>query len=118
YEVVSMANAEKAIAWVESHRPDLVLLDIQLPGMDGCTLAHILRQMPHLQSVPIVALTALVLEEERDQILAAGYCHGYIRKPVAMQELLDTLEDHLPRSPAPVPAPSTSRIETHWGTKP
>jgi CheY-like chemotaxis protein len=95
YEVISVPNAQEAIAWVQNHCPDLVLLDIQMPVMDGCTLARILRQMPHLQAVPIVALTALVLDEERAQILAAG-CHGYLRKPIAMQDLLAALEGFVP----------------------
>ncbi|NJK59872.1 MAG: response regulator [Oscillatoriales cyanobacterium SM2_1_8] len=99
YEAIAMTHGQEAIAWAQTHRPDLVLLDIQMPGISGYEVARTLRQTPHLQTAPIVALTALCLDEERDAILAAG-CDRYLLKPVTIQELLDALEDFLPRPAA------------------
>ncbi len=98
YEVVALANGDEAIAWGQTHQPDLVLLDIQMPEPDGCAVARALRALPHLQTVPMVALTALALAEDHHRILAAG-CNALLVKPVTLQTLLDTLEHWVPRGP-------------------
>ncbi len=98
YEVVALTSGAAALAWGQTHQPDLVLLDIQMPEPDGCAVARALRALPHLQTVPMLALTALALAEDHQKILTAG-CNALLVKPVPMQTLLDTLEDWLPRGP-------------------
>lgn len=81
YEVVRAEDAEQASALLETLRPDLILMDIALPGMDGLTLTGRLRQIPRLAGVPIVALSAFAMKGDEEKALAAG-CDGYITKPI------------------------------------
>jgi two-component system cell cycle response regulator DivK len=66
--------------------PDLVLMDINLPEIDGYELTHRLKKMPHLAGVPVVAMTANVMKGDREKTLAAG-CDGYIQKPIDVDQL-------------------------------
>jgi CheY-like chemotaxis protein len=75
-------------------RPDLVLLDIQLPGMDGYAVARKLRENPDLVAVPIVAVTSYAMAGDREKALAAG-CTGYIEKPINPETFLRQVEEHL-----------------------
>jgi len=77
-----MAGLKKA----ETTRLDLILMDINLPEIDGYELTHRLKQMPHLARVPIVAMTANVMKGDREKTLAAG-CDGYIQKPIDVDQL-------------------------------
>lgn len=77
-----MAGLKKA----ETTRLDLILMDINLPEIDGYELTHRLKQMPHLVRVPIVAMTANVMKGDREKTLAAG-CDGYIQKPIDVDQL-------------------------------
>lgn len=81
YEVIDAANAEKALEWLSSGRPDLILMDINMPDIDGYTLTARIRSMPGFDLVPIIALTANVMRGDREKSLEAG-CDGYIQKPV------------------------------------
>ncbi len=81
YEVVDAANAGKALEWLESGRPDIILMDINMPDIDGYTLTARIRAMPGFEAVPILALTANVMRGDREKSLEAG-CDGYIQKPV------------------------------------
>lgn len=81
YAVVEAENAGKALAWLNSNRPDLILMDINMPDMDGYTLTARIRSMPGFDRVPIVALTANVMRGDREKSLEAG-CDGYIQKPI------------------------------------
>jgi two-component system cell cycle response regulator DivK len=81
YEVIDAANAEKALEWLASGHPDLILMDINMPDIDGYTLTARVRSMPGFETVPIVALTANVMRGDREKSLEAG-CDGYIQKPV------------------------------------
>lgn len=74
--------------------PALILLDIQLPGMDGYQVARALRAMPAMAAVPIVAVTSYAMPGDREACLAAG-CTGYIEKPIDPQTFCDEVERHL-----------------------
>lgn len=80
-DVLEAANAEQGIALARSERPDLILMDINMPGKDGYTATNDLRQIPELDHIPIVALTANVMKGDKERSLDAG-CDGYIPKPI------------------------------------
>lgn len=81
YEVRSVTQAEDALVLAREFAPDLVLMDIQLPGMDGLTATRILREDKATRDIPIIALTSFAMQGDRDRCLVAG-CNGYITKPI------------------------------------
>jgi CheY-like chemotaxis protein len=81
YRTTEARSAEEALERLQSCTPDVVLMDIQLPGQDGLSLTRQLRSKPEMAAVPIVALTAHAMREVQDAALAAG-CDGYITKPI------------------------------------
>ncbi len=81
FSILEAANAAQALDVLQTAQPDLILMDINLPEVDGYTLTTQLKTVPKLSSVPIVALTANVMRGERERTLEAG-CDGYIQKPV------------------------------------
>lgn len=81
HEIIQARNGETGIALAAQTRPALILLDIQLPGMDGYTVARELRRNPVIANVPIIAVTSYAMAGDRDRILEAG-CTDYIEKPI------------------------------------
>jgi two-component system, cell cycle response regulator DivK len=81
FDLATAGNAEEALGWLEQHTPDLVLMDIQLPGQDGLSLTRRLKAEPKTSGLRIVALTAYAMLGDSDHALAAG-CEGYISKPI------------------------------------
>lgn len=81
HEVVPAGDGPMGIALARRIQPDLILLDIQLPGMDGYAVARELRKNPALQGVPIVAVTSYAMAGDREKTLAAG-CTAYLEKPI------------------------------------
>ena len=96
YTVQEAANASSALTALEAMRPDLILMDINMPDMDGYTLTAHIRALPNLGLVPIVALTANVMKGDRERSLEAG-CDGYIQKPVDIDTLTQQIERFLKR---------------------
>ena len=94
YEVSSAADGQEGIGLAARNRPDLVLLDIQLPGMDGYAVARALRDNPELSAIPIVAVTSYAMAGDREKALRAG-CSGYIEKPINPDTFLQQVESHL-----------------------
>lgn len=88
WEVSCAEDGPSGLAMVESVTPALILLDIQLPGMDGYAVARALRERPSLAAIPIVAVTSYAMPGDREQCLAAG-CDGYIEKPIDPQTFVD-----------------------------
>lgn len=86
YHVVSAGSAEEALEWLQRLRPDVVLVDIQLPGMDGLTLTRLIKSEPRTADVPVVALSAHARPEDRAAAMAAG-CADHISKPVDTRAL-------------------------------
>ena len=81
FKVVEAENAGQAFSRLNSEIPDLILMDINMPDMDGYSLTAKLKANPQLQEIPVVALTANVMKGDRERSLKAG-CDGYIQKPV------------------------------------
>lgn len=94
YELIEAENGEEALAAVAKRRPDLILMDIQLPIMDGHEATRRIRTNPDLKSVPIIAVTSYALAGDEDKALAAG-CDGYICKPYSPRELLAKVRTYL-----------------------
>ena len=96
HSVLSASNAEAGLTLARTGHPDLILMDIQLPGMDGLQATALLRSDDTTRQIPIVALTALAMKGDEERILAAG-CDGYIAKPMRYKDFLATVTLHLPR---------------------
>ena len=86
YEVVAAPSGEEGVALAQTWEPDLVLMDIQLPGIDGYEALRMLRLNPLLDSVPVVAVTAFAMREDREQARAAGF-DGFVEKPISTRAL-------------------------------
>lgn len=86
YNILEAQDANEALQVVQRQRPDLILMDINMPEIDGYTLTTRLKGMPGLNSVPIIALTANVMRGDRERSLEAG-CDGYIQKPIDVDQL-------------------------------
>lgn len=95
YEVCAARDGREGIDLAATVKPDLILLDIQLPLMDGYTVARQLRSNPELAEIPIVALTSYAMAGDREKALAAG-CNGYIEKPINPDIFMHQVEQHLP----------------------
>jgi two-component system cell cycle response regulator DivK len=97
YAVLSATDAEAGLALARTEQPDLVLMDIQLPGMDGLQACAILKKDTTTRDIPVIALTALAMKGDEERIRAAG-CDGYIAKPLAYREFLATVAARLQRT--------------------
>lgn len=91
YQVIEAENANKARSLLQTQRPDLILMDINMPDIDGYTLTNELKAMPSLIGVPIVAITANVMKGDRERTLSAG-CDGYIEKPIDVDRFIEQVE--------------------------
>jgi two-component system cell cycle response regulator DivK len=94
HEVLGAKDAETGLALARAEQPDLILMDIQLPGMDGLQATALLKQDEATRDIPVIALTALAMKGDEQRIRAAG-CDGYIAKPLAYKEFLATISSHL-----------------------
>lgn len=94
YEVHAARDGQEGIDSAAKVLPDLILLDIQLPHMDGYAVAHQLRRNQELAGVPIVAVTSYAMAGDRDKALAAG-CNGYIEKPINPDTFMDQVRLHM-----------------------
>jgi two-component system, cell cycle response regulator DivK len=86
FDVIEAADAYQAMKIIETIRPDLILMDINLPEIDGYTLTARMKENPNISNVPIIALTANVMKGDRERILDSG-CDGYIQKPIDVDAL-------------------------------
>ncbi len=102
HEPLCANDAESGLTMAHALRPDLILMDIQLPGMDGLTATGLLKKDPVTASIPVIALTAMALSADRARSLDAG-CDGYIAKPLRYQELYAAIDALLARPLASVP---------------
>jgi two-component system cell cycle response regulator DivK len=85
YRTLEATSAEDGLALARAHRPDLVLMDVQLPGMDGIQALERLRAEPATNGIPVVAVTAFAMKDDRARFLAAGF-DGYLAKPISVRE--------------------------------
>ncbi len=91
YDSIVAKNGKEAVDMAASQLPDLVLLDIMMPGMDGFEAARLIRQNPKTHSIPILAVTAKVLYRDREECLKNG-CNEYLAKPFTAEELAFKIE--------------------------
>ena len=96
YAVLEAVNAAEALKILKNARPDLILMDINMPDIDGYTLTATIKAMPGFERVPILALTANVMRGDKEKTLEAG-CDGYIQKPLDIDLLIREVEKFLPR---------------------
>jgi two-component system cell cycle response regulator DivK len=94
HRVLSARDAEAGLLLARNERPDLILMDIQLPLMDGLQATALLKQDETTRDIPVIALTALAMKGDEERIRGAG-CDGYIAKPMRYQEFLATVAAHL-----------------------
>ena len=99
YDVCAVESGEEGLEAARSRAPDAALLDIQLPGISGFDVLAELRSWTDRVPLPVVAVTASVMDHDRKRILAAGF-DAYVAKPVNIRELLHTLESLFARAPA------------------
>jgi two-component system cell cycle response regulator DivK len=98
YATVEAGNAEDGIVLARERRPDLILMDIQLPGMSGIEAIGVLRAEPGTAAIPVVAVTASVMPQDRNKITEAGF-DAYVGKPINLKEFLDTVRTMLEKPP-------------------
>ncbi|MEM9164874.1 MAG: response regulator, partial [Cyanobacteria bacterium P01_F01_bin.4] len=94
YDLLFAQNGQEACAIAAAHPLDLILMDIQMPGMDGLEATRQIRAYPALSTIPIIALTALAMPGDRDRCLAAG-ATDYMTKPVRLKQLVTTIQQLL-----------------------
>ena len=97
YDLIEAVNAQDALRILENTRPDLILMDINMPDMDGYTLTSRIKTTPGFERVPILAITANVMRGDKEKTLEAG-CDGYIQKPLDIDQLVHEVERFLARS--------------------
>jgi len=96
YTTVETETAEEGLILAQQHRPALILMDIQLPGINGIEALERLRADPLTRAIPVIAVTASAMTHNRQQILAAGF-DGYQPKPISLHGLLDAVREMLDR---------------------
>jgi len=92
--VTKAIDAEAGLTMARDQQPDLILMDIQLPGMDGLQATALLKADPATKDIPVIALTALAMKGDEERIRAAG-CDGYIAKPLAYKDFLNSVSDFI-----------------------
>lgn len=97
YEVIEAKTGEEAINYLQNEKPDLILLDIQLPNMDGLTLTKNIKSQPELKDIPIIAVTAYAMKGDREKVLEAG-CDAYVSKPIDTRTLPELVESFIKKA--------------------
>ena len=95
YQVIQAKDGQSGIAVAKQTKPMLILLDIQLPVMDGYAVARALKNYPILSQIPIVAVTSFAMVGDKEQALASG-CTGYVEKPINPDTFMAEIEQYLP----------------------
>jgi CheY-like chemotaxis protein len=98
YETVEAENAEDGLKMVEQSHPALILMDIRLPGMSGIDALHVLRKDPKTSTIPVIAVTASVMESQKAEAMGAGF-DAIESKPVNIQSLLRVIRKFIERKP-------------------
>lgn len=94
YDIFEAKNAESGIQLAREHHPDLILMDIQLPGMDGLSATRIINTDDGLKEIPTVALTSFAMQEDKEKALDAG-CVGHISKPIDTRTFSETISQYI-----------------------
>jgi two-component system cell cycle response regulator DivK len=91
HSTLQAETATRGIALAREHQPDVILMDIQLPDMDGLAATRLLKADPELRHLPVIAVTAFAMKDDEDAVRAAG-CDGYVTKPLRYKEFLAEIE--------------------------
>jgi two-component system cell cycle response regulator DivK len=102
FRLLAAENGWKGLAMAQTYKPDLILMDMNMPDLDGYEATARLKSMPELQHIPVVAVTANAMAGDRDRSLAAG-CDGHITKPININTFSDEVRDYLQHANAPMP---------------
>lgn len=94
YNVIQTRDGIEALKLARSHRPDLILMDIQLPEVSGLEITKWLKEDDNLRSIPVVAVTAFAMKGDEEKIRSGG-CEAYIAKPISITNFLDTVQKFL-----------------------
>jgi two-component system cell cycle response regulator DivK len=94
YEVMEAVTGEEGVAAAETHRPDLILMDVQLPGLDGYEATRQIKANPDLEHIPIIVVTSYALSGDDVKAFEAG-CNAYVSKPFSPRELLAKIREYL-----------------------
>jgi len=97
FEVSRCQDAEIALRTLEQFHPDLILMDVALPGMDGLTLTRRLKSQPQTRHIKIIALTAFAMKSDKEKTFDAG-CDGYITKPIDTRKFIEQINSYLTSS--------------------
>ena len=95
YEMIEAVNGEEGVAMAQTHHPDLILMDIQLPGLDGYEVTRRIKADPALRQIPIIAVTSYALSGDDVKARAAG-CDAYVAKPFSPRALLAKIREYVP----------------------
>ncbi len=96
FQVVKATDGESALQLLQTIQPDLILLDIHLPGMDGLQVFQQIKADPRLSAIPVIALTASAMRDQEERIRTVGFT-DYIAKPIDTKRLIATVRTHLPK---------------------
>jgi two-component system cell cycle response regulator DivK len=96
YELIEAVNGADGVSRAQSERPDLILMDIQMPVLDGYEATRQIKADPNLKATPIIAVTSYALSGDQAKARAAG-CDGYVSKPFSPRELLARVREYLPK---------------------
>jgi len=94
YDVIAATTGEDGVRLAADSAPDLVLMDLQLPGIDGAEALRRIREGEHNSQVPVVAVTAFAMHEDRDRAYSSGF-DGYVEKPISVRTLRQVVQDFL-----------------------
>ncbi|HBG46022.1 MAG TPA: response regulator [Deltaproteobacteria bacterium] len=94
YEIIEAETGTEALKVLTTDRPDVILMDLHLPGMDGVTATRIIKSDERNSSIPVLALTASAQRGEEDKLLSKGF-DGYVAKPIEMKKLLDAISSSI-----------------------
>ncbi len=97
FEPIEAVTGEDGVALAETHRPDLILMDIQLPGLDGYEATRRIKANPALRQIPVIAVTSYALSGDEVKAKEAG-CDAYVAKPFSPRALLAKIREYLPES--------------------
>lgn len=95
YEVIEAINGEEAVKYTRLNHPDLILMDIRMPIIDGITASKMIKEDPVLKKIPIIALTASAMSPDREKIIKEGGFDGYLTKPISVKSFLEEIKNHL-----------------------
>ena len=97
YETVTTRDGTKALDIAKDSKPDLILMDIQLPEVSGLDITRLIKAEDDLKNIPIIAVTAFAMKGDEDKIRECG-CNGYISKPISIGSFIETIKSHLEES--------------------